>query len=52
MKGKVARLKIPPHTSYQPVLIHAGGAADSIAEQDYFSRILDFGELLTVQTQD
>ena len=44
-KEKIACLKLPRHMSYQPVLIHAGAAAGSIAEQDYFAKIVDFGEL-------
>jgi hypothetical protein len=33
--------------SYRPVLIHAGAIAESIAEQEYFASVIDFGELMT-----
>jgi predicted transcriptional regulator len=45
-KQKIARLSMPRHMSYQPVLIHAGALADTVAEQEYFSATIDFGELL------
>jgi len=47
MQEKIARLSMPRHMSYRPVLIHAGAVADSIAEQEYFSAVIDFGELLS-----
>jgi AAA+ ATPase superfamily predicted ATPase len=46
VQEKIARLSMPRHVSYRPVLIHAGDIAESIAEQDYFSSVIDFGELL------
>ncbi len=46
MQEKIARLSMPRHMSYRSVLIHAGAVADSIAEQEYFSSVIDFGELL------
>lgn len=49
VKEKIARLSLPRHMSYQPVLIHAGAVAESIAEQEYFAAMIDFGELLTTQ---
>jgi hypothetical protein len=33
--------------SYRPVLIHAGAISESIAEQQYFTSIIDLGELMT-----
>jgi hypothetical protein len=32
--------------SYQPVLIHAGAIAESIAEHEYFVSVIDFAELM------
>ena len=46
VQEKIDRLSLPRHMSYRPVLIHAGPIAESIAEQDYFSSVIDFGELL------
>jgi AAA+ ATPase superfamily predicted ATPase len=50
VQEKIARLNMPRHTSYRPVLIHSGAITDGIAEQDYFSSVIDFGELLTSVT--
>ena len=47
LQQKIARLSVPRHMSYRPVLIHAGAMAESIAEQEYFSSVIDFGELMT-----
>jgi hypothetical protein len=47
VQKKIARLSVPRHMSYRPVLIHAGAIAESIAEQEYFSSVIDFGELMT-----
>ncbi len=46
MKEKVKRLKVPRHISRRPVLIHVNGVTDEVLEADYFSNIIDFGELL------
>ena len=47
VQRKIARLSMPRHMSYRPVLIHAGAMAESIAEREYFSSVIDFGELMT-----
>jgi len=47
VQEKIAHLDIPRHISYRPVLIHAGNVSENIAEQEYFSSMIDFGELLT-----
>ena len=47
VQEKIARLSMPRHMSYRPVLIHAGAIAESITEQEYFSSVIDFGELMT-----
>jgi uncharacterized protein len=49
VKERIARLSLPRHVSYRPVLIHAGAIAEGIVEQDYFAAIIDFGELLLRQ---
>jgi uncharacterized protein len=46
VQEKIARLSMPRHVSYRPVLIHAGAIAESIAEQEYFASVIDFGELM------
>ena len=47
VQEKIARLSTPRHLSYRPVLIHAGAIVESIAEQEYFASVIDFGELMT-----
>ncbi|HEY3849852.1 MAG TPA: hypothetical protein VGL87_02695, partial [Steroidobacteraceae bacterium] len=47
LQQKIARLSMPRHMSYRPVLIHAGAIAESIAEQEYFASVIDFGELMS-----
>jgi uncharacterized protein len=49
VKERIARLSLPRHVSYRPVLIHAGAIADGVLEQDYFAATIDFGELLLRQ---
>ncbi len=39
-------LDIPKHRSYRPVLIHVGGVTDEVIYRDYFSKIIDWTELL------
>ena len=46
VQEKIARLSMPRHMSYRPVLIHAGAIAESIPEQEYFASVIDFGELM------
>jgi len=46
VQEKIARLSMPRHMSYRPVLIHAGAIAEGIAEQEYFASMIDFGELI------
>lgn len=46
MKEKVKRLKVPHHISRRPVLIQVNGVTDEVLEANYFSKIIDFGELL------
>jgi hypothetical protein len=49
VQEKIARLSMPRHMSYRPVLIHAGAIAESIPEQEYFASVIDFGELMAPQ---
>ena len=43
---KIKRLKKPKGYSCRPILIHVNGVNESVSEQDYFAKIIDFGELL------
>ena len=46
MKRTIAKLKLPAEFSYRPVLIHVNGVEEAVERSGYFSKILDFGELL------
>ncbi len=43
---KIKKLKRPKGLSYRPVLIHVNGVDNSVIEQDYFSEIIDFSQVL------
>lgn len=46
MEKKRERLKVPRHFSIRPVLIHVNGIEDSVLDERYFDKIVDFGQLL------
>ncbi len=46
VKDKVERLQAANKFSIWPVLIHVNGVTDVLQESKFFSRIIDFGELL------
>ena len=47
VKEKLSKLVIPRGFSCLPILIHANGISDEVAESDYFFKTIDFGQLLT-----
>ncbi len=47
MRRKVERIQFPRNMSFQPVLIHAGSSTDAITDQEYFSTVIDIGELFS-----
>lgn len=46
MQEKMRRLKVPRHVSRRSVLIHVNGVTDEVLEQQYFSHVIDFSQLL------
>lgn len=46
MQAKIDALKFPKGFSCRPVLIHVNGVTDDVVDSDYFSAIIDFGELV------
>jgi uncharacterized protein len=46
MEEKRKRLKVPRHFSMRPVLIHVNGVEDTVLDERYFDKVIDFGELL------
>lgn len=49
MKEKISRLSLPKGISIRPVLIHVNGVDDRVLEDDFFSNIVDFSDLLRAQ---
>ena len=47
VKDKLKRLERPKGFSCRPVLFHVNGVTDGVLETEYFSRIIDFGTLLS-----
>jgi hypothetical protein len=47
VEEKLNRLKLPRHVSARPVLIHVNGVHPDVVESRFFSRIIDFAEILT-----
>ena len=45
VEQKIDALKRPKGLSYRPVLIHVNGVDDALREKDYFSEIIDFGNV-------
>ena len=46
METKRKRLKNPKFCSIRPVLIHVNGVDESVLDEGYFDKIIDFGQLL------
>ena len=46
MEEKTKRLKVPRRFSIRPVLIHVNGVEDSVLDQGFFDKVIDFGQLL------
>jgi uncharacterized protein len=46
VEEKRKRLKIPKFCSIRPVLIHVNGVEESLLEESYFDKVIDFGQLL------
>jgi hypothetical protein len=47
VKQKIERLSMPKNFSYRPVLIHVNGVKDTVFETGFFTKIIDFGMLLS-----
>lgn len=47
MQDKLSRFALPRGFACSPVLIHVNGVEDAVRDADYFSSIIDFGELLS-----
>jgi AAA+ ATPase superfamily predicted ATPase len=46
METKRMRLKAPRQFSIRPVLMHVNGVEDSVLEERYFDKVIDFSQLL------
>ena len=47
MEKKRKNLKVPRNFSIRPVLIHVNGVEESVLDERYFDKIIDFGELFS-----
>lgn len=47
MEKKRQRLKVPRYFSIRPVLIHVNGVEESVLDEHYFDKVIDFNQLLT-----
>jgi uncharacterized protein len=52
VQEKIKRISLPRHVSYQPVLIHSGEIAESIANEQYFAATINIGSLLSPSKAD
>lgn len=43
---KINNLKLPKHISRRPVLIHVNGVKDEVIDEQFFSKIIDFSQVL------
>jgi hypothetical protein len=50
VREKIAWLSMPRLMSYRPALIHTGANTEIIAEHEYFSSVIDFGDLMAAHT--
>lgn len=48
VKNKISKISIPRGYSCLPVLIHVNGVHDKIVDNNYFFKIIDFSEALTL----
>jgi len=46
VEQKIRKMKLSRGLSFRPVLIHVNGVDDGLVEQDYFSDIIDFSDVL------
>lgn len=46
MEEKINKLKVPRQFSIRPVLIHVSGIDESVEDEKYFDKIIDFSQLM------
>ncbi len=46
VQEKITRLKLPRHFSCFPVLVHANEVGDSVLDADYFTKIINLGDMI------
>jgi len=46
VQEKIDRLTLPKRFSYRTVLVHVNGVSEAVEDADYFSKIVDFSDLL------
>lgn len=48
MRDKIMAIEKPKYYATRPVLIHVSGVMESVMEEDYFYKIIDFNELASI----
>lgn len=46
VKEKIEKIVLPKYVSRRPVLIHVNGVKDEVIDEQYFTKIIDFSEML------
>jgi AAA+ ATPase superfamily predicted ATPase len=46
VREKIKKLKVPRHISRRPVLIHVNGITENVLDSEFFSDVVNFGDLL------
>lgn len=52
VKQKIAKMTLPRGFSIRPVLIHVNGVSPALLAEEYFSSVIDFGQLLELKPLD
>ena len=51
IQEKIQRIAVSRNFSMWPVLIHVNGVTEAVKHSGFFSRIIDFGEFLTANSE-
>jgi hypothetical protein len=47
VRNKIATMSCGPHQSFIPVLIYVNGIEESVLEEEFFARVINFSQLMT-----
>lgn len=49
IEKKISAIAIPKYFSYRPILVHVNGVKEEIIENNFFSTVINFGELFKIE---